>query len=365
MSNTIVRWGIMGTAGIARKNWQAILNSGNGRLVAVASRTEERAAQYIAANQSQVAHDPPPRPIGGYDEIIAADDIDAVYIPLPTGVRKDYAIAAAKAGKHVLCEKPCGVDADALREIIAACEDAGVQFMDGVMFMHSDRLPALREVLDRGEAVGEIKRIATQFSFLAPDDFDDNIRMQPDMEPLGSLGDLGWYCIRIILWTLNFEMPTSLRARMIKQSGTPGSTGGVPVTLSAELIFSSGVTASFYCSFEAEHQQWVNLSGTKGHITMNDFVLPYFAPEVGFEIEQAHFDVDLCQFHMERHSRRIAVNEYSDSHPTSQEAKLFRKFGDLVLGGKPDPHWPVIALKTQMVLDACLKSARSDEEIDF
>ncbi len=353
----------MGTAGIARKNWQAILKSGNGQLVAVASRTEERAAQYIAENQSQVAHDPPPRPIGGYDEIIAADDIDAVYIPLPTGVRKDYAIAAAKAGKHVLCEKPCGVDADALREIIAACEVAGVQFMDGVMFMHSDRMPALRGELDGGEAVGEIKRIATQFSFLAPDDFDDNIRMQSDMEPLGSLGDLGWYCIRIILWTLNYEMPTSLRARMIKQSGAGGSDLGVPVTLSAELMFASGVSATFYCSFEAEHQQWVNISGTKGHIAMNDFVLPYFGPEVGFDVEQAHFDVDLCQFHMERHSRRVSVNEYSDSHSTSQETKLFRQFGELVLGGEPDSHWPEIALKTQIVLDACLKSARGDEEV--
>lgn len=363
MSKKIVRWGIMGTAGIARKNWQAILKSGNGQLVAVASRTEERAAQYIAENQSQVAHDPPPRPIGGYDEIIAADDIDAVYIPLPTGVRKDYAIAAAKAGKHVLCEKPCGVDADALREIIAACEVAGVQFMDGVMFMHSDRMPALRGELDGGEAVGEIKRIATQFSFLAPDDFDDNIRMQSDMEPLGSLGDLGWYCIRIILWTLNYEMPTSLRARMIKQSGAGGSDLGVPVTLSAELMFASGVSATFYCSFEAEHQQWVNISGTKGHIAMNDFVLPYFGPEVGFDVEQAHFDVDLCQFHMERHSRRVSVNEYSDSHSTSQETKLFRQFGELVLGGEPDSHWPEIALKTQIVLDACLKSARGDEEV--
>ena len=365
MSKKIVRWGIMGTAGIARKNWQAILNSGNGQLVAVASRTEERAAQYIAENQSQVAHDPPPRPIGGYDEIIAAEDIDAVYIPLPTGVRKDYAIAAAKAGKHVLCEKPCGVDADALREIIAVCEEAGVQFMDGVMFMHSDRMPALRGELDAGEAVGEIKRIATQFSFLAPDDFDENIRMQSDMEPLGSLGDLGWYCIRIILWTLNYEMPTSLRARMIRQSGAGGDDSGVPVTLSAELMFASGVSATFYCSFEAEHQQWVNISGTKGHITMNDFVLPYFGPEVSFEVEQAHFDVNLCQFHMERHSRRVSVNEYSDSHATSQETKLFRRFSDLVLGGKPDPHWPDIALKTQIVLDACLKSARSDEEIAF
>jgi predicted dehydrogenase len=61
MSKEICRWGILGTAGIARKNWQAIRLSGNGELVAVGSRTEERAAEYIAENQAQVPHDPPPR----------------------------------------------------------------------------------------------------------------------------------------------------------------------------------------------------------------------------------------------------------------------------------------------------------------
>ena len=222
MSKEICRWGILGTAGIARKNWQAIRLSGNGELVAVGSRTDERAAEYIAENQAQVPHDPPPRPIGGYEEMIAADDIDALYIPLPTGVRKEFAIKAAQAGKHVLCEKPCGVNADEVREIVDACESSGVQFMDGVMFMHSDRLVALRADLDSEEAVGQIKRIATQFSFMAPDDFlEENIRMHSELEPLGSLGDLGWYNIRMILWTLGYEMPIAVRSRMIRQAGRP------------------------------------------------------------------------------------------------------------------------------------------------
>jgi len=366
MSEVKCRWGILGTAGIARKNWQAIRNSGNGQLVAVASRTEERAAEYIAENQAQVPHLPAPRAIAGYEEMIAADDIDAIYIPLPTGLRKEFVLKAAAAGKHVLCEKPCGANAAEVEEIVTACQEAGVQFMDGVMFMHSDRLPALRAELDRGDAVGEIKRIASQFSFMAPPDFDGNIRMHPELEPLGSLGDLGWYCIRMTLWTLHYEMPVSLKARMIRESGEPGSRDSVPITISAEIVFASGVTASFFCSFEAEHQQWINLSGTKGHIAIPDFVLPYHGPEIGFDVEQAHFETDVCQFHMERHPRRVSVREYSDSHPTSQETKLFRNFGDLVLRGKPDPNWPDISLKTQQVLDACLESARDGgKEIHF
>lgn len=361
MSKERCRWGILGTAGIARKNWQAIRNSGNGQLVAVGSRTEERAKEYIAENQSQIPHDTPPKPIAGYDAMIASDDIDALYIPLPTAVRKSYVLKAAAAGKHVLCEKPCGVDAAHLQEMIDACASAGVQFMDGVMFMHSDRMPALRAELDAGDAVGEIKRIATQFSFKAPDDFfEENIRVNSKLEPLGSLGDLGWYCIRIILWTLNYEMPVSLTAKMIRQSDPGDGSDPVPVSLSAELLFEGGITGGFYCSFETEHQQWVNISGSRGHIAIPDFVLPYHGSEVGFDVEQAQFDVDLCNFHMERHTRRVAVEEYSDSHATSQEAKLFRRFGELVLGGEPNSHWPEISLKTQQVMDACFESARND-----
>lgn len=353
MTRSHCRWGILGAAGIARKNWQAIRHSGNGRLVAVASRSEDKAAAFIDECQAQVPHDPAPRAVGGYDALLASDDIDAVYVPLPTGLRKEWVLAAAAAGKHVLCEKPCGIDAGELREIVEACAKAKVQFMDGVMFMHNDRLAALRRELDAGEAVGTIRRLATQFSFLAPDEFfEGNIRVDPRLEPLGSLGDLGWYSLRIILWTLRYEMPRAVAARMIREQN------GVPISLSAELLFADGVTASLYCSFEAENQQWIDISGTKGRIHMDDFVLPSHGPELAFHIEQPHFHVDGCHFHMERHSRRVATREYSDSHPSAQEARLFRRFGELVLGGQPDPHWPDIALKTQLVLDACLRSAR-------
>lgn len=352
MTSSLCRWGILGTAGIARKNWQAIRHAGNARLVAVASRSREKAAAFIGECQAEVPHDPAPEPVGGYEELLARDDIDAVYIPLPTGLRKEWVLAAAAAGKHVLCEKPCGVDANEVREITEACAKAGVQFMDGVMFMHNERLAALRRELDAG-TIGAIRRIATQFSFFAPDEFfTDNIRLDPGLEPLGSLGDLGWYNARIILWALGYEMPVSVTARMIREHR------GVPVSLSAEFVFDGGVTASLYCSFENEHQQWVNLSGTGGHIHVSDFVLPYHGPELAFDVEQAHFSVEGCSFHMERHSRRVATREYSDSHATAQETKLFRKFSELVRGGTTDPHWPGISLKTQQVLDACLRSAR-------
>jgi predicted dehydrogenase len=94
--------------------------------------------------------------------------VDAVYVPLPTGLRKEWVVRAAKAGKHVVCEKPCAVNAVILEEMLSACRKNNVQFMDGVMFMHSQRLARVRETLDDGASVGQIKRIvvAIQFSRL-------------------------------------------------------------------------------------------------------------------------------------------------------------------------------------------------------
>ncbi len=353
MSQSICRWGILGTAGIARKNWQAIRLSGNGRVAAVASRTEERAASFVAECQAEAPVDPAPRAYGDYESLLADPEIDAVYIPLPTGLRKQWVLAAAAAGKHVLCEKPCGADAGEVREITEACERAGVQFMDGVMFMHNERLAKVRDELDGGEAVGDLRRIATQFSFLASEDcYTQNIRLDPELEPLGCLGDLGWYCLRAILWAARYETPRAAFGRLIREHR------GVPVSFSGELMFDGGLTASLYCSFENEHQQWLHLSGTRGNILIDDFVLPWHGAELSYEVNQACFAVDGCRFEMERHARRVGTREHGDGHATAQETKLLRRFGELVLGGAPDPHWPRISLQTQIVLDACLRSAR-------
>ena len=230
MTDRIVRWGILGAATIAKKNWQAIRNSGNGTLVAVASRNPEKAAEWINECQSHVSFPQSPRPCS-YDELLAANDIDAVYIPLPTGVRKEYVLRAAQAGKHVLCEKPCAPTAADMAEMTEACRKNNVQFMDGVMFMHSARLPKLRETLDDGVSVGAIKRIATQFSFYGGDDFHrDNIRVSQALEPLGALGDLGWYNIRFTLWAMKYQMPQRVCGRSLTSTSE-----GVPLEFSGEL----------------------------------------------------------------------------------------------------------------------------------
>ena len=361
MSTNVCRWGILGTATIAQKNWQAIRNAENSTLVAVASRSMDRSREYIAACQAHVPFDPPPRAVEGYEHLLASDDIDAVYIPLPTGLRKEWVIRAAAAGKHVMCEKPCGGTAADVAEMIEACNRHDVQFMDGVMFMHSRRLDRIREVIDDGESVGQIKRIATHFSFCAPDEFlQSNIRVNSKLEPLGCLGDLGWYNIRFTLWTMNWQTPQHVSGRLLSSLQHPDSDAPVPMEFSAEMLFDGGVSAGFYCSFLTENCQLASISGTRGYVALRDFVLPFNRNEISFDVTNSVFDVSGCDFRMAEGSRRVAVNEDSDGTPTAQETCLFRNFAALALSQTPDPLWPRIALQTQRVLDACLKSAHQD-----
>ena len=359
MAETL-RWGILSTAGIARKNWEAIRNSGNGTITAVASREAAKAQQFIDECQAEVPFDDAPRAIGSYDEIVTADDVDAVYIPLPTGLRKEWVIKAANAGRHVMCEKPCAVSHADLVEMTDACASNNVQFMDGIMYMHSDRMPKLRAALDDPANVGRITRIALAFSFCAPPEFlAGNIRLSSDLEPAGCLGDLGWYTIRATLFVMNYEMPKSLRATMLSSASRADSPDQVPTELSAELFFENGISATFYNSFLTNHQQWLHVSGDRGNIRLDDLVLPYPDGELDFQVNNARFVIEGCKFTMEKHLRRECVSEPGGNDPSAQETKLFRNFADLALGGTPDSFWAEASLKTQAILDACLESAQN------
>ena len=133
--------------------------------------------------------------------------------------------------------------------------------------------------------------------------------------------------------------------------------------MSGELLFRDGVSAGFYCSFRTENQQWANVSGTKGIVHVPDFVLPFFGDETRFEVTNSVFEITGCDFDMRRRTRFVDVPEYSNSHPTAQEVNLFRDFSALVAAGRVDPHWGEVALKTQMVLDACRQAARERRDV--
>lgn len=351
-----LRWGIMGGAGIARKNWEAIRLSGSGVVTAVGSRDLGRAQAFVDQCQSEAPFASKPTAVEGYEALLARSDVDAVYIPLPTGIRAEWVERAAAAGKHVMCEKPCAGSAVALRSMLEACRKAGVQFMDGTMFQHSSRLEAVRRVLDDAGRFGELRRVSSAFSFLADDGFArENIRGDAGLEPMGCLGDLGWYNVRISLWALGWKRPVRVSARchrwMRRGGGAP-----VPAEVTVELEFEGGVTAGFYCSFAAADQQWVQFSGTRGGIRLDDFVLPFDGRSLEFETRQSEFVVKGCDFRMRTSARSEVVPEAPTRDAGAQESRMFRTFAECVARGAGDAFWPRIALETQEVLDACMQA---------
>ena len=343
-----LRWGFLSTARIGQKNWAAIREAENCVVTAVASREKARSEKFIASCQAAAPLETPPVALGSYEELIASPIVDAVYIPLPTALRANWVIRAAEAGKHVLCEKPCAVSAAELKGILEACRRNRVQFLDGVKFMHHPRMNRVREVLNEGGSVGEIRRITSSFTFAAYDKFfEENIRVRHDLEPAGSLGDLGWYCIRFSLWAMGWQMPLEVSGRILSDSRFRRDAPAVPVEFSGELMFAGGASAALYSSFISPNQQWVNISGNKGWLRMDDFVLPADPHQAHLQVNGVEALVRNCD----------CVGAHSASQAGSQQVNMFRNFANQVFTGKINEDWPEWAWKTQVVMDACLESA--------
>lgn len=361
MSSTECRWGFLSTAAIARKNWKGVHLTGNSRVSAVASRSQSRAQQFIDECAAEVPQSVPAAAVGSYEELLARDDVDAVYIPLPTGIRKEWVIAAAEAGKHVLVEKPVAINLHDAQQMVDACKQSGVQFMDGVMFDHSKRIQIISEKIAQGEVVGNPRRIYAHFSFSGDATFQkSNIRTDSVLEPHGCLGDLGWYCIRFILWAAGKRLPNKLSARTITPLKGDQSEGEVPGEFSAELQFSDGLSAGFYCSFLTENQQTGIVSGTDGYITVDDYVLPFYDAEAAWGEHQHVLEIDNCRWNFRRHSSRSAVFEYASGEANAMEVNMLRRLGECHISGTLDDSYPDITLKTQAILDACRKSDSHD-----
>ena len=188
MEDTKVKFGVMGTANIARKNIRALKLTKNCQLIAVASRSKDKVERYATENDL----DSSVKLFDNYQSLLDDPDIQAVYIPLPTVAHAEWVRKAAKAKKHIILEKPVALSHHDFLEMIKDCRREGVNLMDGTMFMHHDRYCSLLKHLN-DPVVGEVKHIRSSFSFNGGQEFlDTNIRASKEGDPLGCLGDLGW-----------------------------------------------------------------------------------------------------------------------------------------------------------------------------
>lgn len=339
-----IRFGILGCADIARKLSRAITLSPHATLYAIGSRSLQKATTFAASNNF-----PPSAKIyGSYDDVLNDPNVDVVYIPLPTSLHVKWAVLAAEKKKHVLLEKPVALNVGEFDVILDACEKNGVQLMDSTMWMHHPRATKMKEFLSDANKFGELKSMNAIFTFAADPDFLENdIRVKPDLDALGALGDAGWYCTRVILWAADFNLPKSVTAL----PGTVFNKAGVIISCGAALQWEDGKVATFHCSFLANLTMSITASGTKGSLYINDFVIPFEEKQASFSTATESGFTELVTGWVPLPSKHTVMTDLP------QEVLMVTEFSRLVKSIKNDgavaeKKWPTISRKTQYVLDA-------------
>jgi predicted dehydrogenase len=318
-----VRWGVLSTANIAtEKVIPGLRRSPRSEVLGIASRNEDQAR--TVAGRLAI-----PRAYGSYEALLADPDIDAVYIPLPNHMHAEWAIAAARAGKHVLCEKPLALTAADATRMVDACRDAGVLLMEAFMYRQHPSWLAVRELVASGR-IGRLQAVDSWFSYYNDDP--GNIRNILDVGG-GALYDIGCYCVNLSRMLFGRE-PLSVRSAIRRDPAT-----GVDVLAAGILEFETGI-ASFACSTRTETDQRVHVYGTTGRIEVEiPFNIPPDRPTRIFVTAGGDPPV----------APATETLTFDTADPYACEAD---RFADAVLDGAPLPVEPADAVANLRVMEA-------------
>ena len=319
----LVRWGILSTANIAAKVARAINLSSNAELIAIASRSDERATSWAQTHDVPIAY-------GSYDELLSDDTIDAVYIPLPPSMHAEWTIRAAELGKHILCEKPLSTNFNEATMMAETCQENSVQLMDGVMWVHHDRTELMKQKLD---SLGKLRRVTAAFTFNWQTIQINNIRAKPELGG-GCLGDLGYYCVRAILWAFE-ALPTQVYA-------TARYKVGVDYNFSGLLWFEGERIATFDCGFDTGLRRWFEVAGRQGSLVCDDFTIPSSEETARFWIHGQN-------------------NDKYETEACIQEVNMIQRFSSIVQSNSLEPVWTNAAVDTMRVCDALRESEKCGE----
>ena len=259
MTEKKVHWGILSTASIGKRSViPGIQESKRNIVKAVASRSLENARAF--ADELGI-----PAAYGSYEELLSDPTIDAVYIPLPNHLHKEWTLQAAKAGKHILCEKPIALDETEAVEMIDACNKAGVILAEAYMYRHQKRYEDIKTLIHNGE-IGEIRGIHGVFTFNGAQDT-GNIRFTKEWGG-GSIYDVGCYPISAARFLLD-EEPSAVTTHAFFSPDH----GDVDMMASGIMEFSNGVALTFDCGMWAEFRNELEILGSKGRIVMKEAFL--------------------------------------------------------------------------------------------
>ena len=328
MSDRILRWGVLSTANINRKVVPGTMRADRCEVVAIASRDPEAAARAAAEYGIARAH-------GSYEELLADPEVDAVYNPLPNHLHAEWTIAAAEAGKHVLCEKPLAMDADEAERMVEGCASAGVVLMEAFMYRLHPSWEGVRELVRSGR-IGELRAVQSWFSYFNDDPA--NIRNIPETGG-GALYDIGCYTVNLSRMLFEAE-PTRIHTSM-----TFDEAMGVDVLTSAILEFDQGV-AAFTVTTRAETDQRVHVYGTEARISIGiPFNIPPDRPTEVFLTAGGDPPV-------------APATETISFEPADPYAVQAERFARAVLDGEPVPIPPEDSIGNMRVIDEIFRLGR-------
>ena len=268
----MIRIGILGAARIAPRGIVTPANDLLGtEVVAVAARDLARARRFAAEHSIPLA-------FGSYAELLARDDIDLVYVPLPPSAHRQWCTAALANGKHVLVEKPFASNAEDAAQMVAAARAAGRHLIEGFHYRFHPLFLGALEAL-RGGAIGRIRHIEAWFNANLPNK-PGELRY---IEALGggALMDLGCYCMHWIR-TVAGDEPSVVKASA--RCGSPG----VDIEIEADLAFTSGPTATLKCSMQPDDGQLLRrlrVEGERGLLDFENPVSPHLGATLAIESE--------------------------------------------------------------------------------
>ena len=246
-----VRWGIVSTADINRKLLAGAAESADVEVLAVGSRDHGRAEEFARRHDI-------PRAYGSYEELLADDEIEAVYIPLPNTMHCEWSIRAVEAGKHVLCEKPMSRHPADVERAFDAAERCGRLLSEAFMYRHHPQADRMKALVDEG-AVGELRLVRAVFSYALFDR--DNIRLRPDVEG-GALMDVGCYCVS------GSRLLAGEPERVFGRAYV-GPTG-TDWVFTGSMAFPDDVLATFDCGTSLLFRDELEAVGTEGSLFLDD-----------------------------------------------------------------------------------------------
>lgn len=246
-----VKWGILGCAGIAEKAViPAIKKAENCELYALASRDKKKARDFAERFKGEKYY-------GDYEKLLKDDMVEAVYIPLPNSLHKEWTIRAARYGKDILCEKPLGLSYDQAREMTEVAKEEGVLLMEAFMYRFHPLVQKIKEVIDTG-TLGKIKYINTNFCFNSSRP-DNDIRFNKELGG-GALYDIGCYCINLSRFLVGQE-PVEVYNTFVEKPGTEVDNRGL-----GTLRFPDDILANINYSMAFYDQKDAEIVGKDGRI---------------------------------------------------------------------------------------------------